>query len=83
MTKFDHSKSKPIDCCQDFGKCIGCIANFNGECAADECKGPLVVFAHGKKIKNNNKASRKLYYEEMCKIFNENFAKRNSENFLL
>lgn len=52
-------------------KCIGCIANFNGECVADECKGSLVVSADGQKFKRDAKTSRKQYYEEMCKIFQD------------
>lgn len=65
-------------------KCIGCIANFNGECAADDCNGRLIGFADGFgakkkdgtgiKLKSDDKFLRKQYYEGLCKAFKDDSA---------
>lgn len=53
-----------------------CLANLNGECAADECKGEFVMFAQPKK----EVTVRMVLYEMAAVFFKEDFKQEDSDS---
>lgn len=51
-------------------KKLGCIANLDGECAADECHGEIIQFPQCR-VKDREKL--KKYYKFSCEIFHDDF----------
>lgn len=54
-----------------------CLANLNGECAADECKGELVIFSAKPK---EEVTVRKKLYEMTAAFFEEDFKQEDSDS---
>lgn len=55
-----------------------CIANLNGKCCADECKGQIIMLTHWKK-KNYNltKEQLKKFYQVLIKYHGEDYVDKN------
>lgn len=53
--------------------CKGCIAEYIGECVADECSGKLIRFVCKPINRADTKEQRKLAYEMAAQGFSEAF----------
>lgn len=54
---------------------INCIANYNGKCCTDVCKGELVkfIFFGDNFAQEDVRAAKGKFYEMMAKFFEEDF----------
>lgn len=54
-----------------------CLANLNGECVADECKGELVMLPSMKS--ELTKKARKMIYHVSATYFEEDFGEKDDD----